>query len=241
MFAKGEYIVFHDDNCRLYPDWIERHVKWLEQGYLVAGNWLSYQEIDTNGKGVIGVYGWEHRSKMVKEPKIVSGGWLYGGNFSFPLRVAIDINGFDERCDGEMGQDDVNFGIRAERRGYRTMYDPHCCLEYYLVTHNNLIGYVAEQQKLIELDIQPVNIRLRDGKEHFSNEFLTQELVGDRSRYLPRGNNFNLVDIRKIVIEKEYNTGEIYKILEGYIDPDLKDWRDGKLISDKIKGTLCKE
>lgn len=257
MFARGDYIVFHDDNCRLCQDWLEKHVKWLNQGYLVAGNWLAYQDTDSDGKGIVGVFGWEHRSKMVKEPKIVGGGWLYGGNFSFPLKTAIDINGFDEICDGEMGQDDVDMGIRAERKGYKIMYDPSCCLEYYYKDHGLLMSCYSGDSMTndfflkpdswrcglppghpVEINVVPVNIKLKDGKLHFSNEFLMQELLEDRSRYLPRGNNFNLADIRKMVIEKGYEIDKIYKILEDYIDKDSHDWRDGKLISEKIKEKL---
>jgi glycosyltransferase involved in cell wall biosynthesis len=259
MFAKGELIVFHDDCCQLYPDWLEKHVKWLEQGYLVAGNWIAFQDTDdsikgiTGGKGIVGVYGWEHRSKIVKEPKIVTAGWLYGGNFSFPLKVAIDINGFDERCDGEMGQDDIDFGFRAERKGYKVMYDPTCCLEYHYKKHGALMSCYSGDSMTsdfflkpdswrcglppgcpVEIDVVPVNLRLKDGLLHFSNEFLMQELLEDSCRYLPRGNNFNLANIRKIVVEKGYNIEEIHKILEGYIDPDLRDWRDSKLISEKL-------
>lgn len=236
VFANGDYVVFHDDNCRLHPNWLERHVKWLSQGYIVAGNWLLYQEIDNNGNGIIGRFGWEHRSGIVKSPQIISGGWLYGGNFSFPLHVAEDINGFDELYDGEMGQDDIDFGIRAERKGYKIMYDPSCYLEYYYTNHGLLMDYGIYCQKEVELKITPVNIRLKDGKEHFSNEFLIQELLENKKRYTPRGNVIDIKVAREMMKTGKYSIFDMYKMMEDWIDPDPRDWRDGKLVKDKIKG-----
>lgn len=252
MFAKGEYVAFHDDCCKLNVDWLEKHVKWLEQGYLVAGNWIAFQSTDENGKGIVGVYGWEHRSKIVKSPNFTTPGWLYGGNFSFPLRVALDVNGFDEELDGEMGQDDISFGFRAARKNYVVMYDPTCCLEYHYSKHGMLMScYDGESVGKdfflkpdswrcghppghpVEINVAPVNLRLKDGLLHFSNEFFMQELLDDKDRYLAKGNNFNLVEMRKMVVDNGYDVKKVYKILEGHIDPNPYDWRDGKLVSEK--------
>ncbi len=211
IFAKGQYIVHHDDNCKMPPDWLEKHLKWLEQGYIVAGSWVSYRK-----EGVVGD-GKESRYQMVKQPKLVGGGWLYGTNFSYPLSVALGINGFDEELDGEMGQDDLNFGVRAERKGYCIMYDPTCEVQCIYETHDSVS------------DKRPKDIVLRDGKPHFSNEFHTQKLLDDRNRYLPYANNFTLSELRSKL--NNIDTEAAFKELEKYIDPNLFDWRDNENIS----------
>lgn len=238
IFANGKYIVFCDDNCKMPPNWLEIHLRWLEKGYIVAGTWIEYKSIDNDGKGVY-IYEPEYRYTIVKEPKIVTGGWLYGINFSFPLEIALDINGFDEYLDGELGQDDIDFGIRSERKGYKVMYAPGCCVEYYLENHGLLMNYLTDptyhhRNNSLEFNLDPVRRVLKDGKEHLSNEFLIQELLEDKSRYLSRGNNFNLRDIRKIV-KSINNIQDSYEELEKYVSQDKYDWRDNKLIDDKIK------
>lgn len=237
MFANGKYIVFCDDNCKMPPNWLETHLRWLEKGYIVAGTWIGYKSIDKDGKG-IGIYDPEYRFTVVKEPKIVTGGWLYGINFSFPLEIALNINGFDEYLDGELGQDDIDFGVRAERKGYKVMYTPDCYVEYYLNDHGSLMNYTGTtyycRDNPIEFKLDPVRRILKDGKEHFSNEFSIQELLEDKSRYLPRGNNFNLRDMRKMV-KSINNTQSSYVELEKYVSQDRYDWRDNGLIDDKIK------
>lgn len=238
-FAKGDYIVFHDDCCKMPANWLESHMKWLTMGFLVAGSWIGYQKEDPYGKGVVGPYGWEERTKLIHKAKTVSGGWLYGCNFSFPLKVALDINGFDEILDGEMGQDDVNFGIRAERKGYNIIYDPDCYSEYYMSDHGLLMNFDRDDNSSfwkghpVEFKLEPVRRVLKDGKEHFSNEWMTEKLLEERERYLPDGNVFDLRDLRELA--RKNTIEKTYELMKGIIDPDPKDWRDGKMIEEKLK------
>lgn len=217
IFANGEHIVFHDDNCQMPADWLETHLSWLEQGYIVAGSWVPYKTESQAGGGI------DTRLRTAGEKtSFVGGGWLYGSNFSFPLCVAIDINGFDEELDGEMGQDDISFGIRAERKGYKIIYDRsitvHCIAEFHDAVS----------------DIAPKNIVLNDGIPHFSNEYYTHKLLGDVSRYLPYANAFNLSELRELVRDPllfGQSIESVYGELEKYIDPNPIDWRDQEDIS----------
>lgn len=235
VFAKGKYVVWHDDCCKMPPEWLQKHIEWLEKGYIVSGNWINYQKIDENGKGIIGHYGWEYRSSIIKSPQVVHFAWLYGANMSFNTSIAKDINGFDEYLDGEMGQDDIDFSIRANRRGYHVMYDPSCYVEYFLPTHGLLMRYGTEfwRDQPIEMDISPVNRILKDGKEHSSNELAIQELLDDKNRYTPRGNIIDIRNARKTA--KSHSKEQVFEMMEGWIDKNPYDWRDGKLISEKIK------
>lgn len=238
--SNSKYIVNHDDCTKMPSDWLEKHLRFLEQGYLVAGSWIGYQFTIGNDEGIIGSYGPEYRSTTIKEPKEVPASWFYGQNCSYPLQAAIDINGFDEELDGEMGQEDLNFAMRLEKKGFKTIFDPTNVTGVYMNTHH------------YEKMIVPVNIRLKDGIYHFSNEYFTEKFLDDINtgidRTLPIGNHFDLKELRKIVrdigidnvgnnIEK--NIDSIYKELEKYVNPNHYDWRDNRLIEEKLKSTTC--
>lgn len=219
--SNSKYIVNVDDCTRMPRDWIEKHLRYLEQGFIVAGSWKGFEFKIEDQTEIEGCYGPESRTKLIKEPQIVGAGWFYGQNVSYSLEQVLDVNGFDEILDGEVGQEDINLAIRLERKGIRTMYDPTNMTEVYMRTHS------------CENMIIPVNLKLKDGKEHFSNEYITEKLLGDTGRVLPYGNPFNLRELRELV--KGKNIEEAYSELDKYVDHDLYDWRDGKLISEKLK------
>lgn len=241
IFAKGEYIIFHDDCCKMPDNWLEIYVKWLDKGYMVAGSWLAYQDTDKDGKGIIGAFGWEYRSTVLKSACETTGGWLYGANFGIPIKIVDEINGFDEILDGEMGQDDIDFGIRAQRKGYKTMYDPSCYVEYFYKDHGLLMAFDKDPNSdfwkghPVEIDIVPVNIILKDGLLHFSNEFVIQELLEDKERFWTRGNTINIKGSRDMAKSGLYNIEQMYEMMKGWVDGNSYDWRDRKLITDKIK------
>lgn len=222
IFVNGQYVVHIDDCTKMPNDWIERHLIYLEKGYLVAGSWVGYQFITKDGQGIEGCYGPEYRSTIVKEPNEVDAGWFYGQNCSYPLEPVLDINGFDEILDGEIGQEDISLAIRLQRKGYRVIYDPTNMTEIYTSTHN------------YEKIIVPVNLKLKDGILHFSNEWITEKLLGDKDRIMPYGNIIDIRTARNIMKECRLGMDDMYKLMERWIDPDLYDWRDGKLIKDKL-------
>lgn len=225
IFAKGKHIVFHDDNCKMPPNWLEKHFEWLEQNYLVAGGFTPYENSS------IAYDRQDTRLETVNKTEITGGDWLYGTNFSFPLCVAEDINGFDELYDGEIGQDDVDFGIRAERKGYKIIFDPTCCVVHYYDNHGLLMNYQTKHNDKVEIDIVPVNVVI-GGVEYLSNQLLVHKLMDDTHRYLPRGNNFNISNMRTFA--KENSINNMYNIMIKYINQDKIDWRDRKLIEHKI-------
>ncbi len=224
IFANGQYIVNHDDCTKMPKDWIERHISYLEKGYIVTGSWIGYQ-FTFDDEGIVGVYGPEDRSKIIKEPKEVGAGWFYGQNSSYPLEAALDINGFDEELDGEMGQEDINLAIRLERKGFKIIYDPTNVTDVHTSTHY--------YEKLIP----PILKTLKDGKEYPSNILITQRLLDDIGRVFPYGNHFDIKDIRKMVRQYDikHDMKQLYENMEVCVNPDKYDWRDGKLIEDKLE------
>ncbi len=51
----------------------------------------------------------------------VEGGQLYTMSMGAPREVLVDVNGFDELCDG-IGGEDYHLGIRLELAGHRVFY-----------------------------------------------------------------------------------------------------------------------
>ena len=224
VFAGGKYIVHCDDNCMMQPDWLERHLSWLEQGYFIAGSWIGYQSIRSDGIGIEGIYGPEYRIKEVNIPSITTAAWFYCGNCSYPLDPVLDINGFDEEYDGEIGQEDLQLGIRLERSGMKMIFDPTNLVGYYMMDHH--------YEKLIP----PVNRELKDGTVHFSNELITERLLDDTKRVMPYGTHIDIRGARTLKKEHNYSIRQMYNMMEEWIDPDKCDWRDGKLIDVKLDG-----
>ena len=224
IFADKEskYILHHDDCCKFGNDWIQRHVNWLESGYFCAGSWVGYKGIDSNGKGIIGDLGLEYRAAHVMRPCIMSATWFYCQNSSYPLEWALDINAFDEMYDGEMGQEDISLGIRLERNGHQMIFDPTNNTEVYVASHY--------YEKLIP----PVNRILKDEREHFSNEWITERLLDDKDRVMPYGNIIDIRTARNIMKNCNLSIDEMYKLMERWEDPDIRDWRDGELIKEKL-------
>lgn len=223
IWAKGSQIIFFDDCCvNMVNDLVEKHLKWGEKGYAVAGAWYTHPDPP---------YGWESRQTMVKEPQVVIGGWLYGGHMSFPLEAVLKVNGFDEWYDGEQGCDDVDCGIRLSRAGCQVIYDPSLYVEYDLATHS-LTQWSPDPSKADwkheGKPIEPKKRVLKDGREHFSNEWLTQKLDEEPWRFTPLGNKFNLRELRDLPQKHGFDVMKVHKALEAFIDPDLHDWRDGE-------------
>ena len=230
VFANGKYMVFADDCCKMRSNWLERHRDWLSKGYLSAGAWIGCQSTDANGNCIEGIYGLEQRSKIITRPAEVDNVWLYGGNMGFPLDAALSINCFDEYLDGEFGQDDTNFAIRLGRKGYKTLFDPFCMIEYHMSTH------------IYDKVVAPVEKVLRDGVKHFSNEYLTQKLIyEEKDKIWTWGNTVDMQGARKLFGSGNgfgkwtYPLEDMFKMMESWVDGNKYDWRDGRLIEDKLK------
>lgn len=242
VVANRPYTVFFDDNGYAHPEMLARHVNWANFGLSCAGTWCTFNSGEPSDKlvevkgldgqhyyrGDIGPYGFEGRFKQVSVAMPCAPVWLHGGNMSFPLEAALAVNGFDEMYDGEQGVDDCDFGLRIRRAGYKMVFDPTCIVYYNLTSHKLTQSEVAEvkpDKAKIALEAmarKPKEKMLADGKFHFSNELLIQELEGKPNRILANP-NFELRKLRD----------EFRKTLkiEHPLGPET-DWRDNQLIEE---------
>ena len=114
--ASHDYVAFLDDRTKLGSIWLDRVRKGARSGAVIAG---SYDVIN-QGRSIL-----DHRRMLCpRSRKNCGGDWLYGGSFCLPLAWLLEVNGFEEGCDGLAGEDCV-LGRMLVHAGYRVDFDAH--------------------------------------------------------------------------------------------------------------------
>jgi len=228
IWARGEIIIGVDDCCAdMCLDLVEKHIHWGRRGFAVSGSWFDN-------------CGWESRHNFMEKAKVVDSGCFYGANHSVMLEDILKVNGYEELLDGEQGQEDCDLGIRLGRMGVKILYEPDVWVEFDQSVHS-LTQWspdsVKADWKKEGKPVEPKRRVLDDSKEHFANEWLTQQLKKDKDRTRPLGNPFDLRELRKIPPRYDYDVLKVHEALKEYIDPDLHDWRDEEKIEDMLGGS----
>ena len=121
--ATHDFIAFLDDRSRLGPQWLEavRQAEYRRTSVIVG----TYTKIEGIAPDLPGHdqnplrTAVDHRIQLCPDGKAnCGGGWLYGCTFALPLEWALDINGFEEGCDGLTGEDYI-FGLMLGNAGHR--------------------------------------------------------------------------------------------------------------------------
>lgn len=220
-FARYNYISFFDDCSLLDENWLMYHARTAAKNVGIAGSFITYNSAKIeNGKIIEGDPhpGTDHRGNqyMIAYPS-----WGFGLNMGFPLHWILKVNGWDTKFSGQGGSDDVDCSARMCRAGMILVYNPECLVYQILETHTAVCDFETwgnpQPRKQKE-------IVLKDGRGHFANEYLIQELYEDHTRILPQWNPYNLAEIR----QKALSGG--YKTLPILTEPTI-DWRDQELIS----------
>jgi glycosyltransferase involved in cell wall biosynthesis len=103
--ARGEYILFCDDDVQMPPGWIAAH----ETAHLGAGDCI------VNGP-ILNVASYESRPRP--KPANYSRAYLCTCNASLPRRAFARVGGFDEAFD-LYGWEDTELGVRLRQAGVR--------------------------------------------------------------------------------------------------------------------------
>lgn len=125
--CQTDWIAFLDDRCVIMPGWLDAISRAMRGNYIVAGSYQKRSKMVVESgfiKGFDKLIGNDSRieqrpSGMEKCP----GQWLFGCNFALPLEAALQVNGFDETCDGS-GSEDTMFGLMLSNAGYQINFDP---------------------------------------------------------------------------------------------------------------------
>lgn len=113
--AHADHIVFMDDRCKLGPKFLEtaRENARSSSPRVLAGAYSKRQD---------GRVTMDHRRELHPAGKAnCGGGWLFGCAVSIPTDWALEVNGYEEGCDG-MSMEDVIFGLMLEHAGYPIDY-----------------------------------------------------------------------------------------------------------------------
>ena len=142
--ASGDYIIFLDGDCVLFPDFIARHIQLSESGFFVAGNRVLLSS-EFSGKLLSGSYpvdkiynwgfmGWiiakitKKVNKLMAWKRLDNGVWRKSrqNNWNYPKGCNIGlwrddfvkVNGFDELFTG-WGHEDADLFIRLLHSGVK--------------------------------------------------------------------------------------------------------------------------
>ncbi len=120
VLAQHDYLAFLDDRCRLGPDWLTIVRRGAtERQSVIAG---SYDKLE--GPEGQRYTSRDHRRGISPGSKVnCGGGWLYGCTFALPLDWALEVNCFEEGCDGLTGEDYI-FGLMLGNAGHRIDFEP---------------------------------------------------------------------------------------------------------------------
>ena len=116
VLCKTDYVAFLDDRCRLGPKWLhEVRDAEKERTAVVAGAYEKHED---------GKLTPDHRrDRRPKGKRDCGGGWLFGCTFALPLAWCLEVNGFEEGCDGLSGEDYI-FGMMLGNCGHRIDFVP---------------------------------------------------------------------------------------------------------------------
>ncbi len=115
VLARTDYLVFLDDRAHLGPDWFAAvRTAAAQRASVVAG---TYDKLE--GPPEARKTARDHRRELFPAGKLnCGGGWLYGCTLALPLAWALEVNGFEEGCDGLTGEDYI-FGLMLGNTGKR--------------------------------------------------------------------------------------------------------------------------
>ena len=117
--ARGERIVFIDDDVLVLPNFLEQH--WHSHA--------SHPQAIVRG-GAINVESFDDLPPPVWNLTNYSGNYFWTTNVSVPLATIRAIGGFDESF-AEYGWEDIDVGLRLRRRGVKAVFNPRALVYHY--------------------------------------------------------------------------------------------------------------
>lgn len=223
LHAKGDYIVFADDLSVLLNGWWAAVLRAHKEKYIVFGAYKKVRDMVVENGAIVQHYetpqGTDHR--LQHGSRFCWGDWCYGCSLGIPLEWALNVNGFDEICDGS-GYEDVQFGARLQKKGYQMFYDVSMMTYECEECHGEGPVFRREDPLLTPSEYYAVKERMGITGVHEANgrtdvSHLLMDMVKTTTRKdnaWTWGNNFVLAELRE--------TNE----LPG-IDVNMKHWATG--------------
>lgn len=117
--ARGERIIFIDDDVLPLPNFVEEHLRSHDKhpAAIVRG-------------GAINVASFDELPPPVWSPRDYSGNFFWTTNVSVPLETIRQIGGFNESF-AEYGWEDIDVGLRLRFAGVRGLFNPRALAYHY--------------------------------------------------------------------------------------------------------------
>jgi GT2 family glycosyltransferase len=117
--ARGERIIFIDDDVLPLPNFVEQHLRThaLHPQAIVRGGAITVEKLDDLPPPVWSI-------------KDYSGNFFWTTNVSVPLATIRDVGGFDENF-SEYGWEDIDVGLRLRARGVKAIFNPKALVYHF--------------------------------------------------------------------------------------------------------------
>ena len=159
--ARGEILVFIDDDIRPPPDFLSRHVSLVEAGPdrwatgpvedvapPEASPWGAYR------RRVVGLWQAE-----LPDKRTTGGTWVAAGNLSVPRESFLAVGGYDESL--TMGGEERDLVLRAREQGVQLVFDPDLVAPH----HDSFLTFEAFLSRQERYSCSVVRIWRRHGVE----------------------------------------------------------------------------
>jgi glycosyltransferase involved in cell wall biosynthesis len=117
--ARGERIIFIDDDVLPLPNFVEQHLRThaLHPQAIVRGGAITVESLDDLPPPVWSI-------------KDYSGNFFWTTNVSVPLATIRDVGAFDENF-SEYGWEDIDVGLRLRARGVKAFFNPKALVYHF--------------------------------------------------------------------------------------------------------------
>lgn len=137
--AQGEIILFLDDDMEAHSRLLEEHERSHQKGADVVMGHIPLHPKSPENFLSLGVKKWaEDRCEILlcKEGELPLRE-LLGGQLSLTRKTFLDVSGFDTdfNINGSFGNEDIDFGYRLKKKGYKVVFNPNAISwQRYVVT-----------------------------------------------------------------------------------------------------------
>ena len=136
--AKGDLIVFLDDDCMAPRDWLSRLMAACTAPDIgiVGGRWIDQYEasrvrLQDPRVGILQVDGYITTNFVLDPGEIVEVDHLRGGNIAFRREALDQVGLFDPHYDRCLGLlEDTDLCVRIKQNGWRLLYQPEAVVEH---------------------------------------------------------------------------------------------------------------
>jgi len=133
VHAKGEYVLFLDDDVVARPNLIKHHIKNFKDSNVVAtcgrvitkGQDIEAHRRDTARITLFGTFTDGYSSAIKQEVDTVA-----GCNMCWRSDVLVRIGGFDENFTGNALREESDVSLRAKKAGYRIIFEPKAVVDH---------------------------------------------------------------------------------------------------------------